>query len=225
VIVETTFATVILDVDCTVSGIEGIDWLAGRQANSVARAVAELTEQAMRGAIPLERVYGARLDLVQPTRADVDALARVYLSAIAPGCPAAVRQMREAGVRVLLVSGGLRPAILPLAEHLGVEPADLHAVDISFDAAGDYAGYDAASALTTASGKRILVERLGLSRPVLAVGDGITDLAMRPAVDQFAAYTGFVRRDAIVRQADVVVDSFPALLQLVLARPGGEGLT
>jgi hypothetical protein len=36
-------------------------------------------------------------------------------------------------------------------------------------------------------------------------------------VDAFAAYTGFVRRDAVVAGADFVVESFDQLLELVLA--------
>ena len=40
---------------------------------------------------------------------------------------------------------------------------------------------------------------------------------MRPAVDAFAAFTGFVARDAVVRGADVVITSFDQLVELVLA--------
>jgi hypothetical protein len=36
-------------------------------------------------------------------------------------------------------------------------------------------------------------------------------------VDAFAAFTGFVRRDAVVDGADYVVESFEQLLEIVLA--------
>jgi hypothetical protein len=39
---------------------------------------------------------------------------------------------------------------------------------------------------------------------------------MRPAVDAFAAYTGFVRRDPVVDAADHDVSSFSQLTELVL---------
>lgn len=210
------FATVVLDVDSTVSGIEGVDWLAARRGESIARDVASLTDKAMRGEIALEQVYGARLGLVRPRREDIDALSAAYIAAVAPGCAWAVRRMRDAGVGVKLVSGGLRPALVALVEHLGLSEADLYAVDVSFDAAGGYASYETVSPLATAVGKRTLVESLGLRRPVLAVGDGSTDLAMRPVVDKFVAFTGFVRRETIAEQADAVVDSFGELAQLVL---------
>jgi phosphoserine phosphatase len=220
-----SFATVILDVDSTVSGIEGVDWLARRRSDDVAAKVASLTDEAMRGAIALEQVYGARLGLVRPRRDDIDALSRAYISAVAAGCADAIKRMRDAGVRVMLVSGGLRPALVPLAEHIGVDPHDLHAVSVHFDSSGDYAGFDTSSPLATAAGKRTLVEFLEPVGPVIAVGDGSTDLAMQPVVDRFVGFTGFVRRDVVVQQADALVDSFDELIEIVFSHASSNQIT
>ena len=57
----------------------------------------------------------------------------------------------------------------------------------------------------------------GRRRPQVAVGDGITDLAARPAADAFAAYTGFAYRPSVVRGADHELSSFDQLLRLVLS--------
>jgi phosphoserine phosphatase len=162
-------------------------------------------------------VYGERLALVQPSRAEVEMLAGLYTSALAPGAARVVRRLRESGRRVVLVSGGVREAILPVAQRLGIPDADVHAVSLRFTMDGDYEGYDTSSPLTTALGKRGVVEALALPPRVLAVGDGATDLAIRPVVEAFAAFTGFVRRDAVVQDADLVVTSFDQLLDLVLA--------
>ena len=211
------FASVVLDVDSTLCGIEGIDWLAERRGPDIGVRVAELTDRAMRGEIALDAVYGERLTLVAPTRDDIGALATAYVAALAPGVARALESLREAGRRVVLVSGGLREAIVPVAKSLGIPPRDVYAVSVRFTPDGAYAGHDASSPLTTAGGKRSLVASLALPRRILAVGDGATDLAMRPAVEAFAAFTGFVRRDAIVSEADLVIDSFDQLLDLVLA--------
>jgi phosphoserine phosphatase len=208
------FASVVLDVDSTVSGIEGIDWLAERRGAAVAERVARLTDEAMRGLIPLESVYGARLAAIRPTRADVEALAGEYVARIADGCAAAVTGMRDAGVRVVLVSGGLRQALHPLADHLGV--TELNAVDIQFGADGCYSGFDQTSPLTTSSGKAAVVANLAFARPSLAVGDGSTDLAMKSVVDRFAAFTGFVVRPTVVAGADMTIESFDQLASIVL---------
>jgi phosphoserine phosphatase len=203
-------------VDSTVSGIEGIDWLARRTGGQIAADIARLTTDAMRGAIPLEDVYGRRLTLIRPSRGDIEALSKAYLAAVAPDSPATIESFRRAGVRLALVSGGIRQALLPLAAHLGIDASDLHAVDLEFDDAGNYAGFDVSSPLTTSAGKGPIVASLGFPRPILAVGDGHTDLAMRSAVDSFAAFTGFVSREAVVRGADFVIRSFRDLASAVL---------
>ena len=213
----TGFASVILDVDSTLCGIEGIDWLADRRGPAVGVEVTALTDRAMRGEIALDAVYGERLALVRPSWSDVSALADAYVGSLAPGAARAVTRLRGEGRRVVMVSGGIREAILPLGQLLGIADADVHAVSVRFDASGGYAGYEATSPLATATGKRTLAESLGLPARVIAAGDGATDLAIRPAVDAFAAFTGFVTRDSVVRSADFIIHSFDQLVELVLA--------
>jgi phosphoserine phosphatase len=212
------FRSVVLDVDSTLCGVEGVDWLAAQRGDDVARRTRALTERAMNGEIPLDAVYGERLGLISPTKSDIDALSRVYRETLATGAREAIAAMRAAGVRVVLVSGGLRQAIAPLAQELGVE---LHAVDVRFDSSptgGGYAytGFDHTSQLATQTGKLEVVRSLALERPALAVGDGATDLAMRDAVDHFAAFTGFVAREKVIEAAESRVASFSELRKLVL---------
>jgi phosphoserine phosphatase len=210
------FASVALDVDSTVSGIEGIDWLSARRGPEIATLSRQLTDQAMRGEITLESVYGKRLALIRPTRDEIAELAAEYERHVAPGCNEALRDLRARGVRAVLISGGIRQAIEPMALSLGFAANDLHAVTLLFDSAGEYAAFDAASPLTTQMGKPTVLESLALPRPILAVGDGATDLIMRPPADVFAAFTGFARREPVCRQADVALANFEALLRLVL---------
>jgi phosphoglycolate phosphatase-like HAD superfamily hydrolase len=51
---------------------------------------------------------------------------------------------------------------------------------------------------------------------VLAVGDGATDLEIAAVVDAFAAFTGFVRRESVIAQADYVLENFDQLRELVI---------
>ena len=170
----------------------------------------------MNGDIPLEAVYGERLALIRPTLQEIAALSREYIRTLAPGADAVIRRLREAGVEIVLVSGGIRRAIEPVALTLGLARDDLFAVELAWNADGEYTGFDTDSPLTSQSGKLQIVESLNLSRPRLAVGDGATDAAMRNAVDVFAAYTGFARRENVVSQADVVFATFDDLSAYVI---------
>ena len=170
----------------------------------------------MNGEIALDSVYGHRLKLVAPNRKDIEDLGTEYSKQIVPDAVDAIHQMQSSGVDVHLLSGGLLPALRHVARNAGVPDGNLHAVDVSFDDAGGYASFDDSSPLATQSGKRDFVRSLKLPRPSLLVGDGATDAEARPAVDSFAAFTRFVRRDAAVSQADYVVSSFEEILSLVL---------
>lgn len=214
-------AVVIFDADSTLVGLEGIDWLAERRDGAVAARIATLTKEAMAGTRPLEAVYADRLTAVAPTRDEVRALGGAYVRHVAPGAQALVRALHGAGTRVVIVSGGIRSALLPLAAHLGIPPRDVYGVEVRFAEDGTYEDFDRASPLWMQRGKPALVAALALPHPVVAVGDGSTDLSIRTdgAADRFIAFTGFVRRDAVVRGADAHCDTFEALHALLLPRP------
>ena len=217
---STRFAAVVLDADSTLAGIEGVDWLASLRGAEVACQVEALTGDAMAGRVPLDAVYGRRLELIAPTRREVETLSEAYLAAVASGAREAVAALRSAGVEIRVVSGGLRPALLGLTRSLGIPDGHVEGVEVRFDRDDGYDGIRP-SPLSTQRGKAEVVRALDLPGPVLAVGDGATDLAMRPAVDAFAAYVGFVRREEVAVAADHVVASFAEVAALVLGRPGG----
>jgi phosphoserine phosphatase len=212
----TRYNSVVFDVDSTLSGIEGIDWLASLRGPEMRAWSSSLTERAMKGELPIEAVYGERMKAVRPSARDVDELAHEYVERIAPGAKAVLADLRENGIELAMVSGGLREAIIPLARELGVAERFLYAVSVFFDEKGEYAGFENTSPLTRQQGKRITVQAMSLKGPTLAVGDGMTDCEMKPVVTNFAAYTGFTRRDPVIECADFVINSFADLRDLIL---------
>jgi phosphoserine phosphatase len=214
------FKTVVVDVDSTLSAVEGIDWLASQRSDILRAEIAETTGRAMRGEVQLADIFASRMDLVAPSQEEVAALAEEYMSRLEPGASESLAKLTNAGVRVVLVSGGLRNAILPLARHLGIPDHDVNAVAIYFADGGAYSGFEQVSPMTRNGGKAELVRSLGLTRPILAVGDGITDLELKtatpPAVDAFAAYTGVIDRPIVTSAADYIIRSFEELPAIVL---------
>ncbi len=212
----TRFKTVVLDVDSTLSDVEGIDWLASLRGPEVEAWSADLTARAMEGAIPIEAVYGERMRMVRPRLSEIQELGAVYVDRVAPRAKATLAELRDHGVELVMVSGGLREAILPLARELGVREERVYAVSVFFDKEGEYTGFEEDSLMTRQYGKRSAVEGMFLRGPVLAVGDGMTDCEIKPVVDSFAAFTGFMRRDPVVERADYVIENFDQLRDLVL---------
>lgn len=210
-----------LDVDSTLSAIEGIDWLAGLRGDAVRRQVAQATDRVMRGEARVGDVYTDRLVLIAPSRKEIAELAKEYIARVQPGAKESLAKLTNAGVRVILVTAGLTEAIRPLAEHVGIPADQVNAVPIFFEEDGRFRGFDPDSPLTRNGGKASVVRRLGLHHPIVGVGDGITDLELKilepAAVDTFIAYAGVVEREPIVRAADYVIRSFEELLPIVLA--------
>jgi phosphoserine phosphatase len=161
----------------------------------------------MRGDVPLEDVYARRLALIRPTRAQVDAVGHRYVEALVPDARETVAALRAAGVAVRVISGGLLPAVAAAAAAVGLGVDDVAAVDVRFEASGDYAGFDTTSPLARSGGKREVLAgwRATLPTPLMLVGDGATDLEARPAVDAFIAFAGVVERATVVAQADAVI--------------------
>ena len=195
-----SFSCVAFDCDSTLSSIEGIDELCTGLPEAEAAAVAALTADAMDGIVPLAEVYERRLELVRPSRGALRALGRRYVEHLVPGARRVVETLRGRGVEVAIVSGGLAPAIRVLARDLGFDDADVHAVDVRFDDGGHYLDFDRGSPLWQNLGKVEVLARLRARRsPLLFVGDGVTDLEAKDAVDSFIGFGGVVRRPAVAR--------------------------
>lgn len=200
------YRSVVFDCDSTLSATEGIEELAAEHR----QAVAALTDAAMRGEVPLEEVYGRRLELIRPHRTAVEGLVGRYIGTLVEDAEATVAALRSSGIAVRIISGGLLPSVLGLARHLGIAADQVAAVPIRFDPGGAYQGYDAAAPLARAGGKAEVLRdwrAAGLPRPVMLVGDGATDLEAREEVDLFVAYAGVVARTAVVEAATVVLRS------------------
>jgi phosphoserine phosphatase len=197
------YASVVFDCDSTLVAVEGIDLLAGE----LRAEVEALTDSAMRGEVGLEEVYGRRLELIRPTRTQVEAVGDAYVRALVPGAREVFRALESEGISTWIVSGGLRRPVLRVAEELGVPPTRVAAVDVHFDGAGGFAGFDPEQLLARAGGKPTFLRRQGeaLVRPALMVGDGVTDLEAGSVVDDFLAFAGVVDRPSVTAEASVVV--------------------
>jgi phosphoserine phosphatase len=216
------YGTVVFDCDSTLSAIEGIEELARGHAE-----VARLTREAMEGRIALERVFGRRLALVRPSRADVERIGALYVETLLPNVVRLVAALHALGKRVCIVSGGLLPAVRAVARELAIPEGNMSAVDVRFDAQGLDAGFDESSPLARASGKLAVLRALRRPGEALAfVGDGATDLEAAPAAERFIAFGGVERRARVLAAARVrcLEPDFRALVPLLLAPDEIAGL-
>jgi len=206
------FDVICFDCDSTLSKIEGIDELA--KSVGLGEEMSKLTDAAMNGELALEAVYEKRLSLIQPNINNINDLAEQYIAEIVEGVKEVFEVLLAQNKVVHIISGGLRPAILPLASILGVPETRVHAVDIYFNEDGSYRSFDQDSVLARTGGKAVVVEMLKAQGSLVMIGDGKTDLEAQQAGAFVIGFGGVVNRAIVRERADVYINE-PSLLKVL----------
>ena len=174
-------ATFVFDFDSTLVRIETLEALAdlaltgAADASEIRAEVARLTDQAMAGEVDFGEALRRRLALLPLTRDHVRALADRIVEEATPSVGRNLAFFLAHSDRIVIVSGGFREIIAPLADRLGVPPERVLCNDLVYDADGRVAGVDETNPLSRAGGKVEALSALSLPRPVIMVGDGWTD--------------------------------------------------
>ena len=204
------------DCDSTLSSVEGIDELARLRGPEIFATVEALTDDAMNGRIRIEDIFKLRLEAIRPSIEDAAAIGRRYLATVEPTAKSTVEAMTAMGWTCIIISGGFRQAIRPLADHLGI--AHVEAVDLFFAPDGSYRGFDEAYPSTRSGGKVEIIARLRSQyspEKVVMIGDGVSDLETQPVVDLFVGFGGYTARERVRREAQAFVTSLATLKTLV----------
>ena len=207
-----SFDVICFDCDSTLSKIEGIDELARRVG--LGEEMSKLTDAAMNGDVPLEAVYERRLSLIRPDQAGIDWLADLYIAEIVDGVKDVFAALLAQDKTVHIISGGLRQAILPLADYLGLPESHVHAVNIYFNEDGSYRDYDLDSPLARTGGKAVVVGSLKGQGSLVMIGDGKTDLEAKQAGAFVLGFGGVVDRPIVRELADFYTTE-PSLLAVL----------
>lgn len=197
------YSLVFFDVDSTLVTIEGIDVLAAGNA-----IVAELTEAAMNGEVPLDEVYARRLEIVRPTRKQLEDLGQRYVESLVPGARETIARLRDHAVEAHLLTASLEPAVLHLAKELGIPDPLVHAVGIELDEDGTFRDYDRRSFLTRQGGKAVVIRdiRSRAHGSAALVGDGMTDVEAADMVELFIGFGGVRIRPEVRERSAVYIE-------------------
>lgn len=207
---------VCFDCDSTLSAIEGVDEMARLRGADCFHRVEQMTNDAMEGRIPLDDVFRRRLELIQPTQQETAAIGQLYIKTVEPTARETIRVLHAAGWKTAIISGGYTQAIEPLAAFLGIDR--IEAVRLTFTPEGRYAGFDATHPAARRGGKFDLVCRLReefAARRAVLVGDGVSDLEARGAVDVFVGFGRYAQRARVKAEAHhfiTALSQLPALL-------------
>ncbi|MCX6918452.1 MAG: HAD-IB family phosphatase [Verrucomicrobia bacterium] len=202
----------LLDCDSTLSALEGIDELGRLRGPATFKAVEDMTNAAMNGGTPMEAIFAKRLDIIQPTKAELESIGALYISTVEPTAVATLTQLRAAGWTIIIVSGGFTQAIRPLADFLGI--VRVEAVVLKFKPDGSYAGFDETCPTCRTKGKNEVARRLRAefkATTVVMVGDGASDLEVKGDADIMIGFGRYTQRPKVVAGADQFITSLDQL--------------
>lgn len=218
--------TLIFDFDSTLVDFETLEELAdialagAPDAQAARDRIAALTDQAMGGEIGFGEALRQRLALLPLTRDHVETLAARAPDRLTASVRRNLGFFQNGAADVVILSGGFREVIAPVAQALGVPADRVLCNDLTYDDDGRVTGVDDANPLSHANGKPQAIHRLNLAGRVVMVGDGWNDAEVKlaGAADAFYAFTEVVRRPPVVQAADAEAASLDEVLH-------AEGLT
>jgi len=210
---QTPISAIVFDCDGTLSAIEGIDELA--RMNGVYEAVAALTAKAMgETGLNLE-TYQERLALVKPNQQQLETLSHAYLTNCVQDALPVIQTLMRLNKSIYIVSAGLNPAVTLFGESLNIPRENIYAVDLKFDAHGNYLDFDHTSPLVNLNGKRVIVSDLKLRHEtILHIGDGLNDYDAHDLVTRFVGFGGFFYRENLEKLCKYYIKT-PSLVSLL----------
>ena len=176
------------DMDSTMIAQECIDELAGFAG--LKDKVSLITERAMRGELDFESALRERVALLAGLPERVIAECLEHRITPSEGAKGLLGDLKDAGTRCVLVTGGFHHFADPIAERLGFDRVVGNRLAVEN---GKLSG-ELVGAIADGSTKRLVLEEerdsLGEAAVTLVMGDGANDVAMLEAADYAIAYRG-----------------------------------
>lgn len=212
--------TVVFDFDSTLVPCESLE-LALASAPGVdadaRRRIEDITRRGMDGAISFRESLTQRLAIACPTQASLQDVGDRLAGDLTDGASDVVTWLHASGHHAWIVSGGFREVLLPPARALGIDAARTLGVSARWSDGGDLVGL-VEDGFERSKVEGVRAAGLRWERPVVGVGDGATDLALREAglVDAFVAYCEHVRREPVLTAPGVhVAENMGALWRVL----------
>ena len=171
------FRLMAMDMDSTLVGIETIDEIA--DIHGIRKQVAEITEKAMYGEIDFSEGLIQRVALLKGL--DHSVLQRVYDERLIfnPGAEKMLKQVKTAGIKTMLISGGFTFFTDKLKDRLGLDYAFANKLEIANGRLTGRLVGEVFGAKGKGQALNKICNELGFRKEnLIAIGDGANDLTM-----------------------------------------------
>ncbi len=212
--------TYIIDFDSTFTQVEALDELARislknhPDRESIYRQIEGLTNLSMEGKLSFRESLHQRVNLLQ---ANIDHLKQLVTRLKKKVSASFLRNksfFEEHSADILIVSGGFKEFITPVALPYHIRKENIYANTFLFDGFGNIIGYDDTNPLSEEGGKVKLLKELKLTGDIYGIGDGYSDFQLKELgmIKKFYAFTENIERKPILEKADHITPSFDEFL-------------
>ena len=211
-------ASILFDCDSTLLKIESLEHLLSPLLSEGQKdSLMQITASGMSGELSFFSSLEKRLEMVAPHLQDIHAFNKLIPTFLSDDAEDLIAALIDSGHHVYLVSGGLKEVIKALAYHLGLEDEKVYAVSLVWDEEGNFNSVNAEDAMSRSKEEGLQEIVSDLERPVIAVGDGMTDARLKDAgiADIFIAYTEHAQRESVMEKADYIVEGMAELGELL----------
>lgn len=210
----------IIDFDSTFVKVEALDLLAeialkkDPERKSKLEKIKSLTGLAMEGGMTFAESLKQRLALISAGKAEIELLIKKLKKEVTHSIKNNADFFRQNADEVIIISGGFKEYIIPIAEKFGIKPGNVYANSFIFNNSGKIAGYDSTNYLCKSNGKVKQLKALKLKGRLVVIGDGHTDYELKESglIDKFYAFTENIERESVVKKADHITPSFDEFL-------------
>ncbi|HXS14822.1 MAG TPA: HAD-IB family phosphatase [Candidatus Saccharimonadales bacterium] len=203
---------IFFDLDSTLATIEGLDYLA--ESKGKGKEASSLTNLAMNGEVKMEEIFGKKIDLLSPSLSELEQLGEIYKKTLVQNAKDVIFQLRELGWEVGIVTGSFLPAVMPVAQHLGIAKELIFTNEIYFNGEGLYQDFKRHYALARSGGKAEILKQFKDAQ-IVFVGDSVTDLDTQPFVNLFIGFGGVVERKKVKEEASMYVYDLSEVLKIL----------
>ncbi|MBT3217043.1 MAG: HAD-IB family phosphatase [Candidatus Marinimicrobia bacterium] len=210
----------ILDFDNTIIRGETMDELARislSQSTKKAQIISEIesiTASGMSGEMPFDESLTKRIQLLKANKSHVNQLISSLRERIDDSIIKHFEFFNHHKEKIFIISGGFKTVIEQVLEKMPFIKNHIFGNEFIFDQAGWVTGTNKNNLLSKHNGKSKLLASLKLNGNILVVGDGYSDAEMKISgqANLFFAYTGNVKRNAVLPHADLTVISFDEVI-------------
>jgi D-3-phosphoglycerate dehydrogenase len=213
--------TLILDFDSTLITCESLEEIFKEKkldSNALER-IHNLTNQGMSGTLNFSFSLKSRLAIQPLYRSDFIAFGNNAENFLTPGFEILIKELKEIGVDIWIVSGAIRETLLPLGKQLGIDEKKILGVQLDWSAEGEFAGLNETIAMNRSKWEGVREIANLWTSPIVAVGDGMTDYALyeHKVVEKFIAFTKNVRRPALLSKTVTEAETVDQLKKLLIS--------